>query len=234
MATPGDSGGLFPALTPPQRYQFEVLGYCLIPELLDATETAALLAELHELRSTLIGEADAQEAAVGGLEATARRGDEARRYPSPEPGGAVLGARAAERAVGRGDGRPPESLAARRFYHRLRCPPEAGRDGQRAARRGGAAHAGGRHHQPSTGAWCRGIRPRLAPWRRRPVRGAHLARIGADARELHQGLDQPHAARTRGRRHSGEPDPHHPAPPALLPALSVLPAQAPAAPCSSC
>ena len=90
MATPDDSGGLFPALTPPQRYQFEVLGYCLIPELLDATETAALLAELHELRSTLIGEAD-QEAAVGDrLEATTRRGDEARRYPSPEPGGAVL------------------------------------------------------------------------------------------------------------------------------------------------
>ena len=90
MATPDDSGRLFPALTPPQRYQFEVLGYCLIPELLDHVETAALLAELHELRSTLIGEADAQEAAVGGLGATARRGDEARRYPSPEPGGAVL------------------------------------------------------------------------------------------------------------------------------------------------
>ena len=91
MAAPDDSGGLFPALTPPQRYQFEVLGYCLIPELLDATETAALLAELHELRSTLIGEADAQEAAVGDrLEATTRRGDEVRRYPSPEPGGAVL------------------------------------------------------------------------------------------------------------------------------------------------
>ena len=91
MATPDDSGGLFPALTPPQRYQFEVLGYCLIPELLDATETATLLAELHELRSTLISEADTQEAAVGDrLEATTRRGDEVRRYPSPEPGGAVL------------------------------------------------------------------------------------------------------------------------------------------------
>ena len=69
----------FPALTPAQRYHYEVYGWVLLPEVLSAAETATLLGELHELRADLLAQADA--AAVG---------DGPRRYPSPVPGGAVL------------------------------------------------------------------------------------------------------------------------------------------------
>eukprot|EP01050_Picozoa_sp_SAG11_P018445 SAG11_NODE_2787_length_2975_cov_2.383652_1_plen_193_part_00 len=76
----------FPALTPAQRYHYEVYGFVLLPEVLSATETAALLGELHELRAKLIAQADAA-AAVTVHNDTAPM---FRRYSSPEPGGAVL------------------------------------------------------------------------------------------------------------------------------------------------
>ena len=44
----------FPALTPAQRYHYEVYGFVVLPELLSAGETASLLGELQHLRATLI------------------------------------------------------------------------------------------------------------------------------------------------------------------------------------
>lgn len=73
---------LFPALTPAQRYHFEVYGYVVIPQLLSESENTSLLAELHELRASLAAEADA----AAGVAADSA----VRRYHSPHPGGAVL------------------------------------------------------------------------------------------------------------------------------------------------
>ena len=42
---------LFPALSPAQRYHFEVYGYVIVPQLLTESETSSLLAELHALLS---------------------------------------------------------------------------------------------------------------------------------------------------------------------------------------
>ena len=75
----------FLALTPAERYHFEVYGFVLVPQLLSGTETASLLAELHELRASLIAEADIADGDAG-----AATSSPVRRYPSPGPGGAVL------------------------------------------------------------------------------------------------------------------------------------------------
>ena len=42
-----------------QRYHYEVYGFVVLPELLSAAETAALLGELQQLRARLVDEADA-------------------------------------------------------------------------------------------------------------------------------------------------------------------------------
>jgi hypothetical protein len=86
MAAPAASSAEppFPALTPPQRYHFEVYGFVIVPQLLSVTETADLLAELRELRTSLVTKAGTAAADENPPSSGVRR------YPSPAPGGAVL------------------------------------------------------------------------------------------------------------------------------------------------